>query len=809
MINKNFLIITLLFFLSCGKEKKIENKRIESPKVAIEDDKSTVLDHPKNDSDLNLSLPERHVKEQLFVTQNSENRSNTCERNFSVAEHDPLSKQTFMVWAGPNSRPQIQSYNHISDEWSPIKDLGALDGGNTNVYKNEIIGSDVHNYPTMLISNDGHIHVFVASHHFYLRHYRSPYPYSLDGKWTWENLGDVRIPGQVKNLKPGYPMPIKTSSGDIFVFFRNDEDRHRTTLNKPHSYIKSSDNGLTWGEVKHVIKHRLNTSEELAKLPLLQKSIEQRDTIYMGNTKYMPKSKNHGEKFLMSWTKAGPKSNGTGLYDGVHDNLYFASMDIETGNMHCLNEDPKKPIGTYVDEIEADSYCLVLSTPLKDEYSIEYNPLVHYRESDGAPIIFFSQMTDYVKKDSILRIADWNGTSWHVYTPILSNTASENWKLIHSTQHVIERLDNTDDTFRLYITNNNDLYSYILDERGFKSVKKRTAIFENKLDIRQKIRKVGLVNNYDPEIKLFIGGFEEGVEWNSIEGFKGILPTFVAGTKKITPVIIQAEDAKFNNGFDIIEDSEAFGREYIIASGVSDYNHSQKQFLEFDIYTKKKGLYQLSGWVKGEDGQSDSFFVEHQKNFTTWHIPQKQNFAPSWVRPQGFPMFENQNNSVKIYLREQSAMIDKLQVSKRNYIWNNVIEVEAEELDAILEPMQIKNDSTASGKKYVSVSSGKNNYKKMAGNGYVEYNFQLTSSKKIKFSMRLKPESTVAKDDSFFLDLAGDNIAPELWDGHINSKEWKWYDWKTVTLPPGKYTWKIGYREDGTLLDKIRISTIN
>ncbi len=73
--------------------------------------------------------------------------------------------------------------------------------------------------------------------------------------------------------------------------------------------------------------------------------------------------------------------------------------------------------------------------------------------------------------------------------------------------------------------------------------------------------------------------------------------------------------------------------------------------------------------------------------------------------------------------------------------------------------------------------------------------------------MRADTGSSIGANDSFWVDVTGDSSGMFKWNGAVSSTNWAWKKWATKTLPAGTRTLRIAYREDGTLLDSVFIST--
>lgn len=120
---------------------------------------------------------------------------------------------------------------------------------------------------------------------------------------------------------------------------------------------------------------------------------------------------------------------------------------------------------------------------------------------------------------------------------------------------------------------------------------------------------------------------------------------------------------------------------------------------------------------------------------------------------------------------------------------------------------QVLNDTQASCGKYVMINSGNNSSNNAPDNttGWVSIDFEI--SRPTTYVLWLRTICPSANDDSFWLRL--DNEEWSSWNGIPTSTTWQWNKCpRTYTMLEGKHTLHIGYREDGTKLDKLMFSCI-
>jgi poly(beta-D-mannuronate) lyase len=139
------------------------------------------------------------------------------------------------------------------------------------------------------------------------------------------------------------------------------------------------------------------------------------------------------------------------------------------------------------------------------------------------------------------------------------------------------------------------------------------------------------------------------------------------------------------------------------------------------------------------------------------------------------------------------------------YIW-----IEAES-GSITSPMQVGTDAAASGGSYIAVAVGNNSNSSPPTTGVATYNFNVTAAGTHKVWARVIAPTT--SDDSFWMRMDGG--AWIRWNEVSLGSSWHWDDLRnsdagnavvTFNLSAGSHTFQVGYREDGTLLDRLLIT---
>lgn len=115
--------------------------------------------------------------------------------------------------------------------------------------------------------------------------------------------------------------------------------------------------------------------------------------------------------------------------------------------------------------------------------------------------------------------------------------------------------------------------------------------------------------------------------------------------------------------------------------------------------------------------------------------------------------------------------------------------------------------STASSGAYIRIQAGNNSTQSAPtnSNGYATYNFNIASAGTYNLWARVRTPS--ASDDSFWIKI--DNGSWINWNGIKSSSEWNWDILPDAFyLGVGSHTITVGYREDGTDLDKLYIGNV-
>jgi len=260
--------------------------------------------------------------------------------------------KTYVVYMGAGqSDPWIVCYNHATNTWSdPVK------------VADNPIPTDNHGAPSVLVTDDGYIHVFYGCHSTNVKHERSTNPEDIS---AWTARPDIAG-------SHTYPIPVKIANGDVYLYTRCGEATgHNGTLRK------STDNCLTWGAQWTIIECEANL-----------------DRIYVGGHAY----DSTNNRIHYSW---GYFDNGVTTYS---ENIYHAYYNTVDGNMYSMDG---TNLGTTITKAEADANCLVFDSGAQETIHAQI-----CLDSNGSPFIIFTYEEGV--DDWRVKSTRWTGVGWTV-----------------------------------------------------------------------------------------------------------------------------------------------------------------------------------------------------------------------------------------------------------------------------------------------------------------------------------------------------------------------------------------------------------
>ena len=248
---------------------------------------------------------------------------------------------TYVAYQGPNEDPYVAAYNHNTQLWN-----GPFKAGTSILGKDSTKKIDSHGKPTMIIDDEGYIHIFygghggdkalhgenpLGGHHSgENRHAVSEEPYNIS---RWRDLN---------NLPPfgTYNQAVKMDNGDIYLFYRH--GAHRSDW----VYQKSVDNGLTFEEP----------------VPFL-KSKRRSDNIG-SDSWYASVSKGAGDNIVIGfdyhycWDRGAPRNNRGG-HSTERKNLYFATFNTKDNVWKNVSGEN---LSIPITKVDADEKALAVDT---------------------------------------------------------------------------------------------------------------------------------------------------------------------------------------------------------------------------------------------------------------------------------------------------------------------------------------------------------------------------------------------------------------------------------------------------------------
>lgn len=306
----------------------------------------------------------------------------TDRRPVAGGVYDPVARTTFISWGGVREDSWVQAYDHRAGTWSVPE---FVVGGR----------SDSHNYPTMVQAGDGHLLIVVGMHNGETVVARSARPHSVVGPWE---AGVVPA-----GAAASYPMPFRTASGELFVFFRETTrtlDPSVPSDTRPLLYMRSRDNGVTW-----------QSSAELTGAPFALGSTDRADNlneIYMGQLRYQPAGRGRRELVHLVWTLAGGGPDQH-LHDFFHKDIHYATFDPNTLHFHAASG---RDLGTQLDNADQEEHCKVAVTPFVRPGGMRAPDYIQLVGSliNGWPFVMWFSADDNLLFHNFASI--WNGREW-------------------------------------------------------------------------------------------------------------------------------------------------------------------------------------------------------------------------------------------------------------------------------------------------------------------------------------------------------------------------------------------------------------
>jgi hypothetical protein len=228
---------------------------------------------------------------------------------------------TYVSYQGSNEDPYVAAYNHETQQWN-----GPFKAGTSILGKDPTKKIDSHGKPTMIIDDEGYIHIFYGGHGGVKelhgdnpfggyhsgenRHAVSQKPYDIR---TWRDLNNITPFGT-------YNQAIKMDNGDIYLFYRH--GAHRSDW----VYQKSTDNGVTFAAPVSFLKSK------------------RRDDDIGHDSWYASVSKGVGDEIVIGfdyhycWDRDAPRNNRGG-HSTERKNLYFVKFNTKDNSWTTVRDE--------------------------------------------------------------------------------------------------------------------------------------------------------------------------------------------------------------------------------------------------------------------------------------------------------------------------------------------------------------------------------------------------------------------------------------------------------------------------------------
>ena len=216
---------------------------------------------------------------------------------------------TYVAFQGLKEDPHVAAYDHNEKNW-----YGPFKAGESILGKDPTKKIDSHGKPTLLIDDEGYIHIFYGGHGGVRtlhgdnelgnpgsgenKHAVSANPFDIT---SWEDLDNIAPFGT-------YNQAIKMDNGDIYLFYRH--GAHRSDW----VYQKSTDNGRTFEAPVSFLKHKRRDDSPRV------------DSWYAYVSKGLNDEIVVGFDYHYCWDRNAPRNNRGG-HSTERKNLYFMTFN--------------------------------------------------------------------------------------------------------------------------------------------------------------------------------------------------------------------------------------------------------------------------------------------------------------------------------------------------------------------------------------------------------------------------------------------------------------------------------------------------
>jgi len=292
---------------------------------------------------------------------------------------------TYIAYQGKHEDAYICAYNHNQEKW-----YGPYRAG-VSLLGDEFPEIDNHGRPTLVVSNDGYIHLFYGGHGGLKEFGENTFGNTHKGKQThvvskypediteWEELPNVSPFGT-------YNQTVKMDNGDIYLFYRHGGHKSHWV------YQKSTDHGRTFSDEVIILWHKIR-----------------QDNPNIHDTWYAWFDKGIGNTIIATYNYHLCSEVD---HDAYRYNCYYMMMN-------CADVTWENAAGD------------TLTMPVSKEYA-DLNTLVYYSstantrrevcsvDANGNPSVTFRlDLSGYQ-----LYFTRWNGSDWE--TPVRPDRSAEN-----------------------------------------------------------------------------------------------------------------------------------------------------------------------------------------------------------------------------------------------------------------------------------------------------------------------------------------------------------------------------------------------
>lgn len=656
----------------------------------------------------------------------------------SPGVYDPVVNKTFVTWMGADSDIFVAAFDHTTRTFSEAKVVGTS-------------SFDKHHYPQMIQAADGRLIIWHGAHNTDLKQSKAPTPHSIAGTWTDRFIDQAS--------KASYPYPIKLDNGTIYVFFR----RTDRTVNRPAAFIKSTNHGETWTELKKIIKHERNDGL---------------NEIYMGKVVYEPTHDGIDERIHFVWTIAGgPEATD---HNNYRRNAYHAYL--KPSNDHLYSADGID-LGALIDEFESEDHCVVYDTGAPDYNQDEHatsklTPLVLWDEN--GKITVHHNTEDWEGNRSSIA-SNWDGFSWsHIIMPFATvrdmyKVRPGHYRRFHASGSSFTMVETTDFGASWTVKETMPIH-------GIEGSAHKFLLIENHHP--DLIAVATERTSSDPDTHAiedkdiyFMGSPGEVIEAESFEGQSGF-----------QPFIVYSDDNASNGSY--IKTTAAHETQSAPGSGRLQIDFKKSALS--DIVLRTRGL--------AAGSNSNSFWYQINSDpWNVWHFSLDGISSQYQYDERVLSSLSTGDHKMTVAYRESATRLDRFEIFGQ---YDVTYEIESAIDQPDFSPLTIKNNSGASNGKYVK--SSQSSIGSAPSTGHASFGFINKASAHVLLRIRVISSST--SSNSIWYRIDDDSWQP--WYFNNVQSTWQWYE-KTISgLSNDYHTLTLAYREKNTLLDELEVKLI-